>query len=65
MISGQRPPSPRPGGRWGLEHADHILRGKSTRNVRTYFRDRRSPTPKETKGVGFLAKAAAAVLAQV
>jgi len=39
--------------------------GKVLGTFGTYFRDRRSPTPKETKGVGFLAKAAAAVLAQV
>ena len=38
--------------------------GKVLGTFGTYFRDRRSPTPKE-KGVGFLAKAAAAVLAQV
>jgi GAF domain-containing protein len=31
----------------------------------TYFRNRRSPTPKERRGVGFLAKSAALVLAQV
>ena len=30
----------------------------------TYFRDRRAPTEKEQKGVAFLAKAAASVLAQ-
>jgi GAF domain-containing protein len=39
--------------------------GKILGTFGTYFRDRRSPTPKETRGIGFLAKAAAAVLAQV
>src|SRR6478736_32036 len=31
------PPPPRPGVRWGLEHADHILRRENTRNVRHLF----------------------------
>jgi hypothetical protein len=38
--------------------------GKVLGTFGTYFRDRRSPTPKERRGVEFLAKAAAAVLAQ-
>ena len=38
--------------------------GKILGTFGTYFRDRRSPTSKETRGVGFLAKAAAAVLDQ-
>jgi len=36
--------------------------GKILGTFGTYFRDRRSPTPKERRGVEFLAKAAAAVL---
>ena len=38
--------------------------GKILGTFGTYFRDRRSPTAKETRGVGFLAKAAAAVFDQ-
>ena len=38
--------------------------GKVLGTFGTYFRDRRSPTPEEKRGVEFLAKAAASVLAQ-
>ena len=37
--------------------------GKVLGTFGTYFRDRRSPTPEEKRGVEFLAKAAASVLA--
>ena len=38
--------------------------GKVLGTFGTYFRDRRSPTPQERRGVEFLAKAAASVLAK-
>jgi len=49
-------------GAWSMPITSSV--GKILGTFGTYFRDRRSPTSKETKGVGFLAKAAAEVLAQ-